>query len=459
MKGEAIITVKNKDGIIKKQIKEKNVVFDIPKELLKQMLGFVDFGSLGGQPTSYSGSGGASCINFALDLKDWFSSIKINDEECSTTDYMDFKMPVLYGGEIQSAQTSRSRYAYIDTGSSTTTNNVMRKVWTFNHCPSFMLRSINLCHKQMQKDCTRSAIGQVFVGNRWYSLLNCGKFFFKNPNQANDGNALGIGNNVLGEKGDFKWTYDYGRRGVNKVIQVATSATSYGWRLQAIYPLANDEIALLRYVDNITSDDSESGARFLHIIDANTGALKRSFPLTQFDGFVGSGSYHYISLTIVRIVATPFGNFIVMSKDNNGQNVFIWKIPEQSEMTNYSNNEPIPVYADLTGTGFVMSNSIYTTPTVLNEFLFLPGATYTTDKTVRINNDPLNPFTVYDYIPFNNSTSYGSDSLYGGIFNRYYKNAFNMWDCWYNTTSLNLATPIEIASEDTLTVEYTITAN
>lgn len=462
MKGEALITIKTKDGKIKQQVKKDNVVFDLPKELIKNYFNVLDLGSFGNSPTSYEGNSNAPILQI-IDFTDWFGSIKVNDEECSITDFTDWKMPVLYGGEFANSQTNRTRYAYIDTANSSKNNNIMKKVYTWNNCPEFTIKSINLGHKAIQANEPKANIASRMLCRGFASLVKSGNFYFrKSPYTTNIGTYLGATASILYRKSNgFYWTKDYGRKDLEKVLQVGYNGGIIdGLKRNCIYPLKDNEIALLRSTNEITTDNSEYNIYYLHIIDATTGTLKRSFPLTQFNEFVGSSnSNHYIDSNYIRIVTTSFGNFIVMSKTNSAQDLFVWKIPEQSEMSNYSNNESISVYADLTSTGIRMVNgSQYLAMSVINEYLIMPGNTYADDKTIRINNDPQNPFTAYTYIPFNNSTS--GNSVYDmGVFNKYYTSIYLSWEDWYNTTALNLSEGVSVAQGDTVTIEYTITAN
>lgn len=468
MKGEALITVKDKNGKIKQQVKEKNLVFDIPKDLLKNYLGELDLGIMGAGCTGYAGQISSNYVAMLqiIDFKDWFRSIKVNDETCDTTDYTDWKMPVLYGGDTAKQQANRTRYAALDGNNSSISTNIMKQVWTWTGCPNFTIRSLNLGHKRVQTDTPMANIPDRALSTGQEHLVKYGKFYFrKQPVGNNDGlNVLGgVTVNALYEKGDaFNFSLDYGRKAFTKTLQVGSSyGSSNGIKYTHIYSLANNEIALLRYNNDLTTDESGQGStKYLIIIDANSGAIKRSFPLTQFDGFVGGGAnYRYVDNQLIRILATSFGNFIVMPKNQTNANYFVWKIPEQSEMSNYSNNESISVYADLSSTGFIMYvNNSYRVAFVLNEFLFLVGSTYASDLTIRINDDAQNPYTVYDYVPFNNGTS-GNSDYEAGVFNKYYKDVYRSWETWYNTTVLNLSEGVEVSQGDTLTIEYTVTAN
>lgn len=459
MKGEALITIKTKDGKIKQQVKKSNLVFDLPKEAMKRIISNVDIGSL-----KTAGSYQTSNVGYISNFSDWFGSIQLNDELCDTTDYKDFKFPILYGGETTSANSSRSRYAYIDTANSSKTNNIMKKSYTWNNCPAFTLRSINLKRKEFSTQQFGIALPYY-----WFEITKCKNIWFtmhfSSSTEYNDNYRLGISRNSICMKNPlFNWNNN--RKDFTKILQVAGfsttgSGTSPYNTSGSIIPLKNDEIALLRNTNEITTDNSSSQIKYLHIINANDGTLKRSFPLTQFDGFVGySSSNNYIDNSYISIVATDFGSFIVMSKTNSNSNVFVWKIPEQSEMSDYSNNEAISVYADLSSTGFTNGRGMI----IIGNCMIRPNNTVANEITIRINNDSQNPYTVFNYSGTNGSISSNS-RLYANKYcelfmgNIMYNYTDIYFETWYNTTVLNLSEGVEVAQGDTVTIEYTITAN
>lgn len=480
MKGEALITIKTKDGKIKQQVKTKNTVFDIPKEVLKKWLTDIDLGTLGTSSSIPYDSTSGGVISGILDFKDWFGSIKINDETCDLTDFKDWKLPVLWGGEVANQQTSRTRYAYIDTSNSSESNSVIKKVYTWNNCPAFTIKSINLGHKRIQgynyssQTFNRSDVSTSLNGQNSLNIVKSGKFYFRKTPMgysSYEGNSMYFETyqGALHEKSSlFYWNKGYGRKTLSRTLQVGEkgSGSSNAYNSQAIYPLKDNEIALLRRDDDLTTDASTNNnygnysqnVKYLYIIDATTGNFKRKFPLTQFDGFTGDSSYHHQSASYMYIMATSFGSFVIMSKTNSSQNLFVWKIPEQSEMSNYSNNETIPVYADLSSTGITTYNG-NNCNLIVNNYFMEVGNTYANDKTIRINDDPTNPYTFFNYIPFNNATGTSSNYTYHAFYNKYYDIACDSLEMWYNATALNLSEGVEVAQGDTVTIEYTVTAN
>lgn len=483
MKGEAIITVKDKNGNIKTQVKETNLVFDIPKEIVKQIIQNIDLGENNSTSSSPNISSYASNpISVAISYDTWFRSIFINDETCSEVNYKDWKMPVLYGGEYVSQNTSNKRYAYYDTASSSRTENRLKKVYIWNQCPEFLMKSINLKHDMNAYYITFTSNSSSGTAAS-YILRKKGQYFFKpfEPYYCNNVSGNKYANNLL-TKSTFYWYSSGGYRIFNNTPISYYKTSGNGNAVNtAIIPLKNnlvtnrEEIACLskeQYIDSIISS-TDTSIKYLNIINANTGEIERSFPLTQFDGFTGySSSNPYQYIYNIKIIPTDFGNFIMMPKNTSTNTWFIWQIPEEAT------NDTIPLYiTNALNASYTYMNGNYQNVFVLNEYIFmLCNGNTNIKKTIKLNDireisEPTDEdkITTYDYVPFNiSSTYYSSTGLSSGDnncayqCNKYYDltcvNAA-YWETWYNTTVLNLATPIQISEGDTLTVEYTITAN
>lgn len=484
MKGQATIIVKDKEGNIKQQVTENNIVFDIPKEIIKQVLSFADVGEVNGTTTS----NGATTINSystnpistALNYKNWFDTIYLYEEPISEVDYKDWKIPVLYGGEYNKAYDSNYRYAKKDSATSTTLPHATtyKQVFTWANIPQgFSLKGISLKH-QMASDyiqyadyfpfCTTYGTPSV------YELRRIGNFYYR-PCQVG-GYLTGsiFGNltwNTLYTKSTFSWKTTGGNRnfkGVN--VGYISGGSENTNAITVIYPLKkssitnHNEIAVLselQFVDSILTSTS-TNIKYINIIDADTGEVTRSFPLTQFDGFVGySASNHYMGSSSIRIISTDFGNFLLTRKTmgSSDYNFYLWQLPDSSS------ESTIPLY---------VTNSVITSTTsntnnhiqVLNEYIFDSWG----NKTIRLMDvseisEPtdVDKIKTYNYIPFNRLSSVSSHNRYNNYatFNKYYDLTCNtsQYECWYNTTALNISQEIQIAEGDTLTVEYTITAN
>lgn len=463
MEGQAIITIKGKDGKIKKQVTEKNVVFDIPKELLKSLIKNLDLG-MKGSVQNYSGSLSFSNsethnLEAITDFDLWFKAISVNDEACSEADFKDWKMPVLYGGEEATQDSNNKRYVYIDTTNSAMTGNVLKKCYTWNDCPAFTLRSINLKHA----NCA-SKRQEPYWGT--YPIKRYGKYhFFIGGYNNYQYSFKGMQPNRLCEKDGFEWAN--GDSGVKfkglKCSPFATSGSS-GVYQPAIYACKDREIMVLRITDDMTTDDTSSGAyKYLYVIDADTGAIKRRFTLTQFAGITPYSTYHP-SLSTTKIIATEYGNFLLAQKVYTGDSTYsvaLWRIPDQSEYSNYENGETISVWQD----NFITNwSGWYCYVTAINNYIIF-SSNGANRKTIKINSATPGDITTYNYNPFNLPSSYSVDWSYVPIvaFNKYgddvYQRSAYGHETWYNTTALNLSEGVEVAAGDTLTIEYTITAN
>lgn len=475
MKGEALITVKDKDGNIKKQVKESNMVFDVPKEIVKQILQNIDLGEINttttNQGATYISTYIGNPISFAMSYDTWFRSIFINDENTSEVDYKDWKMPVLYGGEYNPANTSNKRYSMIDTASSSRSTNKIKKVYIWTNCPAFNLKSINLRHLHNGMYYNSAYIPLNNDPSYFKNFLRkYGNYYWKAGQMAQETLLGSLSGNTLYTKSDFHWYVNGGRRTFNgTAISYNTLSNSYWDNNSVIIPMKNYEMCLLsnlQYTDSILSSTSNY-IKYINIINANTGEIKRSIPLTQFEGFVGYSSANpYQTISNIKIISTDFGTYLVTRKTTNSPySFYLWRIPEQEEYEqDYSNNEVIPLY--VTNPIFTTSQSFIQHIECLNEYIF----DQYTSTTVRIKDvsgivDPTDAdkITTYNYLPINRTASVSSSTYQqaGAVVNKFYDMTTwtTNWETWYNTTALNLAEPVAIAEGDTLTVEYTITAS
>ena len=446
MKGEALITIKTKDGKIKQQVKEKNIVFDIPKELMK---GYVENADLG---TYNAASPTGEILNFDL----WFKTIYVNEELSDQTTPRNWKMPVLFGGDTTNNDSANKRYAVADSVNSIMTSNIIKRYFTWNDCPAFTLRSINLRHK----DYSGSSIVQTSRGHR---IVKYGKFYWLSsmPAEGNtfDSNKPGLKFNQLGEKSTFNWKSNYSGR-LFTGLQVAggwSSGSPWIWR-SAITALKKNgnvkEIALLRQTNDITTDatSGQSTFNYLHIINADTGELVRSFAATQFTGLYSTGRTFYS----VKIIPTEYGNFLLGMK-TGGAAMSLWLIPDTPT------SESIPMWAD----GIAQMTQTIENGTIIISNLIFKFASSSSGgrKTIKINSATPGDITTYDYVPFNVGASYdgygfglSSDQKDEYIDSEFSYDAASV-DRWFSVTALNLSEGIAVAAGDTLTIEYTITAN
>lgn len=483
MKGEALITVRDKNGNIKTQVREKNTVFDLPKEIIKLLIANANLGPLGGNTYSTPGNQTVSptlsspfaCITA---YAEWFRCLKVNDVECSTTDFKDWKYPVLMGGEYTAQNTANKRYAYIDTTKMQKSGKIMKKYYSWMDCPAFTLRSLNLCHYSQGGQFGHAY--SIFTYQREASsndpnyLRNKGKYYYSGCLTKHSVDYWGSDYyntlSVINADG-FTWDGQYSSNPTNDqgcvnfdtlyCCYMYFSAGSMTWRTPQIFALKdgideNDqpvkELAVFRNSNDMTTNDTDHYWKYIKILNADTGVERRSFLYAKFSGITSSSNGVYItSSQCCNIVATDFGTFLIQSTGiSSGSTVKIWKIPETQT------DETIPVYATVSETSFRPEANMI----VINEYVF--DAYH--GKAIKINNDSNDPYTFYDYLPFN----YPSEALQNGSyknmanFSKYYDivkcRSYN-FETWYNTTVLNLSTPIQVAAGDTLSIEYTITVS
>lgn len=486
MKGQATIIVKDKEGNIKQQVTENNVVFDIPKELIKQVLSFADLGEINTTTTSNGATIVSSYsnnpISVAFNYKNWFDTIYLYDEPVSEVDYKDWKIPVLYGGEYNKAYDSNYRYTKKDSATSTTLPHATtyKQVFTWANIPqAFQLKGLSLKH-QMASDYIQYASNFPFCINydtpSIYELRKIGNFYYR-PCQVGSYLTNPIfGNltwNTLYTKSTFSWKTTGGNRNFTGIqVGYISGSSQYTNAISVIYSLRknpsnnnHNEIAVLselQYSDSILTSTS-TYIKYINIIDADTGEIKRSFPLTQFDEFVGySASNHYMTPTNIRIISTDFGNFLLTRKTmgSSDYNFYLWQIPDSLT------DSTIPLYVTDAVISGGSTGNVATYIQVLNEYIFNSWQS----KTIRLNDvseisEPTDSdkITTYNYVPFNRMSSIYTQDYYRNYatYSKYYDLTCNSstYECWYNTTALNISQEIQIAQGDTLTVEYTITAN
>lgn len=468
MKGIVKITVTDKDGKVK-TITQENKIFNIPKELIKNYISHADLGPLG--QNNYSTDGVRTLMSpFACitAYAEWFRCIKVNDEYCSETDFKDWKYPVLLGGETTKQQTSNTRYSYIDTNKWQKEGSTLKKVWTWPGCPGFQMKSINLCHLANSR-----AIGSAYSIFTYLSnssdctyLRKYGKYYFSGSNIFSTDRDY-FGNNFyysyLATPSDFTWSgsYNQGSRTFNALCTSSENITSYSYCEQtpSIFSLRENnnkkEIAVFRYIDDMTTDDTNYYWKYLKIIDADTGDVLRSFSYSQFSEINYTSNYGCYN-TYCSIIATTFGNFLIQANSfTTGASNYtkIWKLPDSD-----NSGATIELYATVEESNFKPQCYM----AVINDYVI----DIFHNCAIKINDDVSNPYTFYNYYPFNWYYTGGSGSLQSYrhllFFSRYYdivaSKGYN-FETWYNTTVLNLATPIDVSEGSTLNIEYTIVAS
>lgn len=133
MKGQATITVKDKNGNIKTSVKQHNKIFNMPQILLQDLAdnGDIYFGNLNNEDVDFID---------VIPLKDYFRSIYVHSEDLSLETPYDFKFPELIGGYIAGADIAD----YANIGVDNTTENKITLVWAWTPDKQKTLKSIAL---------------------------------------------------------------------------------------------------------------------------------------------------------------------------------------------------------------------------------------------------------------------------------------------------------------------------
>lgn len=121
MKGQATITVKDKNGNIKTSVKQHNKIFNMPQILLQDLAdnGDIYFGNIDNSVAKY--------VNI-IPLKNYFRSIYIHSEDLSLETPYDFKFPELIGG--YTGGTEIPDYANVSVYNTTADKITLTWAWT-----------------------------------------------------------------------------------------------------------------------------------------------------------------------------------------------------------------------------------------------------------------------------------------------------------------------------------------
>lgn len=340
MKGQVKIILKSPNGDIVKEVEQTNRVFDIPKKIMTEMFPLTVQNSY-----KYGTSDSSTSMNVNIDnlmfsmllnIKDWFRSIKINDEffeedgEGNIIDsaYKDWKIPQVYGSDnVTLANPSNSRYTYANTNYSVENNNIKKLYysWTMpapadpqNPQTYFTMKSISLCHYDQIGRIRSNTYCNLVSPYKNFELNNLifkyGSFYFGYDSSimstaSPSSNASGITNLFKNP------SYDWSKKRFVYTKHLTVGSDSPGYYYPSIIPLHNNEILLARLVSNVTENDTSTRVKYISIIDNQTGDLKRQFDLTQFQD-MGVSDYSNSNLT-TRTSSTPlYLNFVTTPTKN-----------------------------------------------------------------------------------------------------------------------------------------------
>ena len=438
LEGNVKIAIKSPDGSVREHT-GKNVVFNIPKLLMEKQLGRLQEGN------SIRNAAGNIVLNDYFDMNylvvtELFKTIKVNDRECSTTNQKDFTWPVLAGGWDDKKTANNYKYTVRDLNLTTITGNIFKQVYTWNNVPAFQIKSINLAHKLVTStvaDCTGDNQGSYFkrsikAFDRIYALV-----YRPNNTSSTSNNTY----NAIYTEGAFNFSQN--QKSLTKVLQVAYN--NRGSRLYcAIYFLQNNEILLLRNVNNITADDTSSSWKYAIIIDAETFTVKRSFPLSQFENYSSTSSCALYYSTVVSDI-----NRDVLLIDIGSSGVKSYILPRTSTEDTIVAAGQLSV--DSTR-GFFSYNNLVFNRTYPGQSL-LPFEVNTDGTLTFLNNTEVLNWSITNV---NQEGLFAQLALPDWCDNEVFTDSYPRW---WNTTCYPVSPAVQVNEGDTLTVEYTITAN
>lgn len=487
MEGKVKIVVKDKKGNVKVDTTKKNKVFDLPKEILKMYIergAFLRQTKVLKDTNPYSDWNKSIFMNKIFAYADWFGAIKINDEECSETDFRDWKYPVLTGGTYARSNTNNVRYVQEDTVQSTMVDNVYKRVFTWNNCPAFTMKSINLCNYI-------NGYGSFIYYP--YNFIPSGRCFFEKkgnylwkvganvPGNSPTVTTVPSACNALFTEGVFQFSNS--RKARTKVLYnwsikstTSSSSTSMTECFNTINALAGNEIALFRRnltlksgstaLNNVSdlADDNTTyttGFDYIVVFDSETGAIKRTFQISA--NFKAHNELYSQNQTSVKFHSIDYGNgdvrnYIVVFGSNyvSGTRTYyadFFKLPDTSVTGQQTPIESFEVSSYVKEASFWLRNYlIYWSSTSGYAFKF------------SLDSDNQEVIEKITRPIFNCSTStYTSGELNSPhIFDDTQsvcipESVEGLIPAWFNTTVLNLD-GVEIEEGDTLQIEYTITA-
>lgn len=473
MKGQARLIVKDKNGNIKNDVTKSNVIFDIPKVIMQNWLNNVD--NCGG-PTNLQYTN--TPFPYITKIQPWFNSIKINDVEVSETDYTDWKLPMLYGSTEARADATNTKYSQRDVTRSKTEETSFTNSWIWSDIPeSFDIKSINLFWGYPEN-----------VSNTYYF----GKTYYNNSTHQNAPKK--ISNNIVLTRNAFinEASYNYNStirdisyykfRNYNSMYQLQDSTNlKYNGRnfiaenpdyqnnntktynyFSRFYTISNNRFISLDYYDK-TSANTNVGQSYLNYITIHPdNSIVKEDIIAQFNinQFTTDGTTHITTSSLSnrnQICFLTNNNDTYMYFYHKGK-IYVYLLPTQQDDNLQTPVEILNIIDSTSLNGIQMRtirNYIQLNVWPDSSTKIMKTIELKPDGTHIIHNRFMYNYPIYSYSEYSSSytpkTNYQVDMRGDDV------DAGNNFPIWYNTTALNLSTPVSLSAGDTLIVDYTIT--
>ena len=480
MKGQARLIVKDKDGNIKNDVTKSNVIFDIPKIIMQNWLNNVD--NIGG-PTNLQYTN--TPFPYITKIQPWFNSIKINDVEVSETDYTDWKLPMLYGSTEARADATNTRYSQRDITRSKVEKTSFTNSWIWSDIPeSFDVKSINLFWGYPENTSSTS-----YFGSFYYAVSEVTSLSGRECPPKKISNNIILTRNLFSNSSDGKYRYSprnnnyykfinfncmyqledsinlnyNGKSFISENSSSSSSSSSIYADFSRFYTISNNRfISLDEYSKDSTNLNIGRYHNYLNYITIHPdNSIKKEDIIAQFDikKFTIDGT------TPITTSSLSNRNQVCFLINNNDTFMYFYhkgKIYVYLLPTEQDDNLQTPVEI----LNIIDSTSLYRIQmrTIRNyiQLYLKPDSNTLYVKTIELKSDGTH--IIHNKGMYNNNTLLWTEytSNTGNYINYQVDmrgddvDAGNNFPIWYNTTALNLSTPVSLSAGDTLIVDYTI---
>lgn len=474
MKGQARLIVKDKDGNIKNDVTKSNVIFDIPKVIMQNWLNNVD--NMGGTNETYYTN---TPFKYITKIRPWFNSIKINDVEVSETDYTDWKLPVLYGSTESRVDITNTRYSQRDETRSSLDNSSFTNSWIWSDIPeSFNIKSINLFWGYPITTTSSNWFGKMYYtpeGVTSYGYVECPPKKISNnvvltrpyfPTGSGsvrrypDSYKFRNGCSMYQLLDKIKIAYN-GRDFIAENQTYQDNKTEVASYYNRFYTIPNNRFISLDYYDKTSTKTNVGESRLQYITIHPDNSIANKNIIAQFDikKFTTNGTTPITTSTSFsgrnRICFLTNNNDTYMYFYHQGK-IYVYLLPTEQD-DNLQTPIEILNIVDSTSLNNIQMRTIRN---YIQLNLWIGDTRYI--RTIELKSDGTH--MIYDRGMYNNKTWLFTE---GGTY-QYINYQVDMrgddvdagssFPIWYNTTALNLSTPVSISAGDTLIVDYTITA-